>query len=386
MRTSPTRRHGAGPILAVGLLLAALSACAPSRGMEAWRLLADLGAGPAQEHAAEIDPAAGPTRANVAYDVAGHRYRGDLYRPADGAKAALVLVPGAAPQGKDDPRLVAVARALARARFAVLVPDLANLRALTVEAADRRRIADAARHLSRIAPASDGRPLGLVAISYAAGPALLAALEPDLRTRIDIVVTVGGYYDIEAVVAFFTTGFYRTDRTAPWRRGDPNVYGKWIFVRANAKRLADPRDRRLLGAVADRKLRDPAAPVDDLTARLGAEGRAVMALLANDDPAAVPRLIDALPGAIRREMAALDPSRRDLGRLEAALIALHGRDDRIIPFSESLALAAAAPPERTWLTLVDNLAHVDLEPPGLVDRLRLWRAAYRLLTLRDAAE
>ena len=45
-------------------------------------------------------------------------------------------------------------------------------------------------------------------------------------------------------------------------------------------------------------------------------------------------------------MAALDLSRADLSRLGARLILLHGRDDAIIPFTQSLALAAAAPAAR----------------------------------------
>jgi len=214
---------------------------------------------------------------------------------------------------------------------------------------------------------------------------VIAALEPDLRDRIAVVVTVGGYYDIAAVVTFFTTGAYRENPESPWQYGTPNAYGKWVFVRANARRLDDARDRRLLRALAQRKLDDLAAPIGDLVGRLGPQGRAVMALLDNRDPSAVPTRIAALPAAIRREMAALDPSRHDLRALQATLILLHGRDDRIIPYTESLALAHAAPPGGACLTVVDNLAHVDLEPPGLLDRLRLWRAAYRLLTLRDAA-
>lgn len=373
------RRPGHWVSVALPMLaLAVLSACAPARGLQAWRLLDDLAAGPAGD-------AAGSTRTIVDYRVGDRTYLGDLYRPTAGAQAALVLVPGAAPEGKDDPRLVATARALARARFAVLVPDLANLRALTVEAADTGRIADAARYLLQAKPAGADRPLGLVAISYAAGPALLAALEPDLRDRIAVVVTVGGYYDIAAVVTFFTTGAYRENPESPWQYGTPNAYGKWVFVRANARRLDDARDRRLLRALAQRKLDDLAAPIGDLVGRLGPQGRAVMALLDNRDPSAVPTRIAALPAAIRREMAALDPSRHDLRALQATLILLHGRDDRIIPYTESLALVRAAPPGRACLTVVDNLAHVDLEPPGLIDRLRLWRAAYRLLTLRDAA-
>lgn len=344
-------------------------------------MLADVAAGPGPSTLKEITSK--PTRDAIRYRVAGRAYRADLYRPGEPAKAALVLVPGAAERGKDDPRLVAFATSLARARFVVLVPDIESLRALTIGPEDAGRIADALRHLSGRddVPAPDS--LGLVAVSYAVGPALLAAIEPDLRDRIRFILAVGGYYDMTAAVTFFTTGYYREDPEAPWRYKVPNAYGKWVFLRANSGRLEDARDRWLLAAMARRKLKDLEAPVDDLAARLGPEGHAVHELLINRDPEAVPALIAALPQGVRDDMAALDVSRAALSRLEAALILLHGRDDAIIPYTESQALAAAAPAERVTLCLVDNLSHVDLGPGDLPDALRLLAATYRLLALRD---
>jgi hypothetical protein len=68
------------------------------------------------------------------------------------------------------------------------------------------------------------------------------------------------------------------------------------------------------------------------------------------------------------------------------VLLIHGRDDRIIPASESAALAAALPPDRTHLYLVDSLAHADLAPGGWRDLLTLSQAAYRLLAIRDGAD
>ncbi len=294
-----------------------------------------------------------------------------------------MLVPGAAERGKDDPRLIAFATSLARARFLVLVPDIESLRALTIGPEDTGRIADALRHLGGRDDVPRPDALGLVAISYAAGPAILAALAPDLRERVGFVLAVGGYYDMGAVVTFFTTGKHREGPHAPWRHNIPNAYGKWVFLRANAGRLEDDRDRWLLAAMARRKLADLEAPLDDLAARLGPEGRSVHTLLVNHDPEAVPALIAALPQGLRSDMAALDLSRAELATLEAELILLHGRDDAIIPYTESLALAAALPRDRVTLGLVDNLSHVELGPGGLPDALRLLAATYRLLALRD---
>jgi pimeloyl-ACP methyl ester carboxylesterase len=307
---------------------------------------------------------------------------GDLYWP-DGAKAALVLVPGVVPEGKDDPRLVALAQTLVRARFAVLVPDIANLRAQQVSPDDARAIAAAIAWLAGCGEPG-ARSVGVMAISYAAGPAILAALRPDTAPHVRFLVAIGGYYDTEAVVTFFTTGYFRAGAVQPWQEGSPNAYGKWVFVAANAQRLDDPDDREALAAMAGRKLNDLEADVTDLQAGLGPQGRAVTALLDNRDPDRVPALIGNLPEAVRGDLAGLDLSRADLSQLEARLLLVHGRDDPIIPSTESEALAAAAP-DGTSLYVVDSLAHVELDPAGLVDGFRLWRAVYRLLAFRDAA-
>jgi fermentation-respiration switch protein FrsA (DUF1100 family) len=368
----------AGGLASAALLAAALIACSPVRVFEAGRLLREVAAGPA------LKGADAPKREAVAYRGTEQTYRADLYRPAEAAPAAaLVLVPGLAPEGKDDPRFVALAESLARARFAVLAPDIASLRRLSVSAANVREIADSIAHLAGRDVGAEDPPLGVAAISYAVGPALLATLEPDVAGRIDFLVSIGGYHDIGAMLAYVTTGFYRDAPGGAWQRGRPNARGKWIFAEANAARLDEPRDRVTLAAIAGRRQADPAADIDDLTPLLLPDGRAALTLLTNSDPDRVPDLIAALPETLRADLAALDVKGRDLATAPAHLLLVHGRDDPVIPASESAALAAAAPPGRAHLYVVDNLAHVDLGDGGLLDALTLWRAAYRLLALRD---
>ena len=154
-------------------------------------------------------------------------------------------------------------------------------------------------------------------------------------------------------------------------------------MRSNAARVEDRRDRALLTGMALRKMENLDAPLDDLLAKLGPEGRRVYALLENRDPDAVPGLIARLPEGVRTEIAALDLKRRDLSKLGAELILLHGRDDPIIPETQSMALAAALPEGRGHLYLPDNLAHVELADGGLADGIALLPAVYRLLELRD---
>ena len=239
-----------------------------------------------------------------------------------------MLVPGADRAGKQHPLFVAFAETLAAAGFLVLVPDIESLRALQLSAADAARIAGAVAHMAERPEGQRG--VVLAAISYAVGPAVLAALRPDVAARIPAVLGIGGYHDAKAAVTFFTTGGFRGPQ-GDWQRQAATNHGRWVFLRANLQRLSSPEDRRLLLELARLRAAAPQAPVAHLTTRLGPEGRAVWALLSNREPARSRALIGALPAGIRRELEALDLSARDLSDLQAELILVHGRDDPVLP-------------------------------------------------------
>lgn len=364
--------------LALVVVAVAVAAARPiSRGIEAGLVLADIAAGPGPSLLKRWTET--PVRRAVAYTVAGRRHEADLYETSS-ARASLVLVPGALATGKDDPRLVAFADTLARAEFEVLVPDIPSVRALKLRASDAADVADAVVHLGG---SGAPKPFGVVGLSYAAGPAILALLEPGIGDKVAFCLAIGGYYDADAVLTFFTTGYYRDPPGGSWRHREPNAYGKWLFVAGNVGLVHDPADADLLAKIAARKLADLSADIGDLAKGLGPEGGAVLDFTTNLDPNRAPALIKALPEDVRREIAALDLKRRDLSKLKPDLILVHGRDDAIVPESQSMELAAAAPHARLYL--IERLAHVNLGPVGMHDAFTLWRAVYRLLEERDGA-
>lgn len=321
-----------------------------------------------------------PIRQTIRYAVEGREYIADIHRPTHGAKASIILVPGLVPQGKNDPRLVAMARTLARADFRVLVPELPGIRSLSVHRGHVESIRDAMIHARRSGALPAEAPLGLMAFSYAAGPAFLAALEPGEAKKVDFILAVGGYHDLEAVLQYFTTGYYQAgDR---WRYQPPRPAAKWSFVLANLDRIESPADRSLLRSIALRRMTDPDAVIHHLAGQLGPGGGAVYRLVTNDDPAATPTLINELPAPIRDEIRALDLAGKSLAGIGASVILVHGRQDDVIPYTQSVELAERLPEGRTHLFLVDGLMHVDLEPDWK-DRIALWRAVRLLLAERD---
>jgi hypothetical protein len=358
-----------------------LAACVQLPDDEAGRLLEDLAAGAGASRLKQLTPA--PSRQLLAYTVENRHYRGDIYVSAEPPLAAMVLVPGVTEAGKDDPRLVNFATTLARARFVVLTPDIANLRALRVSARDAQAVADAFRHLHERAECAARCKTGIGAFSYAVGPAMLAALDPVIRDDVDFILGVGGYYNLEEVITFFTTGYFQ--QQGEWRYLPPNSYGKWVFVLSNAELLSRPSDQSALKAIARRRLADANADIDSLRAGLSPPGRSLLALLENRDRTRAALLIDALPPSVKAHIETLTLANKPLSSLGARLILLHGRDDPIIPYNQSAALAAAVAPGHADLFIIDGLAHVDVNPLGL-DRSTAWRAVGALLALRaDAA-
>lgn len=364
--------------IVVALGVAAFATGVAQRAYEASRWLVEFA------HSADTRGSLRPMmRAPLDYEVDGRRYKADIYRPLTPPRAAVVLLHGASVGGKDEPRLVDFAAQLAAARFIVLVPDLVRLRKLQLRAATRTDVVDAVRYMASAPELVPNQNLGIVAISVAAEPAIMAALEPTIPEQLRFVLAIGGYYDMLATLTFATTGYFHDGTQG--HHLQPNAYGKWVFALSNVEMLRNLADRRTMTAIAWRKLKDPDAKVDNLIARLTPEGQVLYRFLANTDPDQVRSLLAALPPEVKAEIAALSLSNKDLAAVRAAVILVHGRDDTIIPYSESIALARALPAERTQLYLVRGLFHVDLRL-GLGDYWQLWRAAYALLRQRDEGQ
>jgi pimeloyl-ACP methyl ester carboxylesterase len=293
----------------------------------------------------------------------------DLWRPAaPEAHPTLVLVHGLTPEGKDDPRLRWAASLLARGGFRVVVPDLPALRALRLRPDDAAVVAAALRQAAADPAAGAGR-IALVAVSVGSQPALAAAASPGVSDRLRLVVTLGGYAEARELVRYFTTGAYRLGTLAGQVRHDPAAVR--TFLGTNLDLVRDPTDRAAVAAALEGQ---------PLPASAGVEARAVLAVLANRDPARLDALLAALPAETRGLLDALSPA-RVVGRLRARLLLVHGRDDPAIPFTESLRLAAAADPARTRLVLVHLLAHVEGRAPAWTqarDLVALWSAVYEL--------
>jgi len=292
--------------------------------------------------------------------------KADLYLPGPkGRRGGILLNHGVIDTGKDDPRLKRFATVLCQTGFVVIVPDFQGMRSFRISPSDVDEIQTAFFHfVSRPEVRSDS--CGLFGFSYGAGPTIIAACRPEVREKVRFVVSFGGYYNLKNVLSFIATGHFEFQGQSFFRK--PQEYGKWVFLANNLDWVESPEDRAVLRKILKLKLRDEHAPIDPFLSQLGGEGRNVLNLLSHADPSQTESFIQKLPPAIRSSMADLSVA-PVLKNLQAQLILAHGVDDDLVPFTETLRLAEAAPdPGKVHVKILKTFSHMDPEEKPLTLR------------------
>jgi pimeloyl-ACP methyl ester carboxylesterase len=291
---------------------------------------------------------------------AGGTFDATLFLPEGffGPLPGWVTLHGITRSGRKHPTLVRFVRALSASGAAVLVPEIPEWREMYLapaEAEDTMRAAILA--LANREETQPGR-LGAMGFSFGAPQALMAGTDPELIPHLRAVASFGGYFDLERTARFLFTGEHewRGDRY----RIEPDPYGRWVV---GGNFLSETEEYGDTGAVAGalldlaRSAGDVQVPSWDpihdtrkkeLEAALPEAGRGLFRAFAPDAGTRMPpsqddHLIRALAKAARGVSPRFDIGSR-LKDIRVPVRLIHGRQDRLIPFSETLRMAEGFPP------------------------------------------
>jgi pimeloyl-ACP methyl ester carboxylesterase len=278
--------------------------------------------------------------------------------PGDRPRTGWVVLHGITRPGRKHPELLRFVRGLASTGGRVLIPEIPPWTDLCFEPERALEIIRGA--VLHLAESPGVRPGGVVLMGFSFGgpQALLAAADRSLAPRIRGVVSWGGYADLDRVVAFQFTGRHRWTGREESIRPDP--YGRWV-IGANCLTLTPGyRDRgdtakalyRLAAEAGERQL-PPLDPALDplrveLREKLPGKERALFDLFAppwnrDPDPERGADLAGELTTAARARMPLLDPIPR-VESVDVPVRLLHGRSDRLIPYTETFRLEQALKP------------------------------------------
>jgi pimeloyl-ACP methyl ester carboxylesterase len=266
-----------------------------------------------------------------------------------------VVLHGITRPGRFHPSLLRFVRALASSRAAVVVPQIPEWVDLRLE--PERTIPSvraALDGLRSLASTSDG-PYGLIGFSFAAPQVMITAAHEDIAHRLGGVIGFGGYCHVESMVRFQMTGCFEWEGTTQHLRPDP--YGRWIMggnhltsipEYRNAQDVADALWRLAVEAGERRILAwDPSYDTlkEQLRKQVSKDRRELFDLFAppsDREPASseAERITPLLTHAALEASPLLDPL-PFLDRVEIPVQLIHGRNDRVIPYTETLRLEAA---------------------------------------------
>ena len=315
-----------------------------------------------------------------------------VYRPSSGGTRSVAVFPGVHAGGVDEPRLVTLTHRLAAAGAIVLSVPLPDLRAFRVTPESTDVIEDALLWMSgRRDLARDGR-VGAIGISFSGGLLAVAAGRPSLRDKLTAAVSLGGHADLPRVLRYLCTGALPDGTVRA-----PHDYSVAVMLRAALPRLVpaedlDAADRVLVMFLEASSLAsmEPARGVslwNDAAAAaetLGEPARRLLRLVNDRDTAALGSRLLPYVDAIGADPA-LSPERSPA--THARVLAIHGRDDNIIPSSETprLAsyLAAQGNHDVDWL-LTSVVSHATLQVD--VSLREAWRLVRFWTTVWSALE
>jgi pimeloyl-ACP methyl ester carboxylesterase len=214
----------------------------------------------------------------------------------------------------------------------------------------------------------------------------MAANHPEMRDRVGVVVTFGGYCDLERTLRCQLTGLHEWQGVT--HRIEPDPYGRWVLA---SNYLTEVPGYEGAGAVsaalrrmalASTEQRVPAwdprldALKEELRCGLSPGHRELFDLFAPPSTRPVSgsdrseAMAVELAGACRRTEPLLDPV-PGLDRIRVPVHLFHGRGDRLVPYTESLRFREALPAALAANVTVTGLfAHsADHRPAALKERI-----------------
>lgn len=312
-----------------------------------------------------------------------------LYEPDAASHRPFVIFPGVHSGGLDEPRLVTFSRRLAATGTPVLSVPLPDLREFRLTERTTDMIEDTTIWLSERTELTRDRRVGLAAVSFAGGLALVAAGRPSLADRVHVVVSLGGHADLPRTMTYLCTGRLPDGTVRP-----PHDYGVVIILLGAIERVVPPDQVAVLTRAVHTFLDASSADSSNQprSAELFAEARRqadqlpepsaqFMKWVLDRDVAALGArllpLVEDLGGA-----AALSPARSRAPQVPVFL--LHGDQDNVIPSSETTMAAAYLESQGNhrvrWL-LTPLVTHANLaERVGLGDAWKLVRFWKELLS------
>lgn len=338
----------------------------------------------------------------VAIQRDGQRIPATFIRPTRtrGRLPCWIAIGGVSLKGRFHPQLVRFTEALASTGAGVLVPELPEWRRLSV--CPRIILPTVQASVDYLNERPDVEPggYGVIGFSFGAVGAVLAASDDEVVAHVRGAVAFGGYGCLTRTLGCMLTGDHEWEDDSHQLQPDP--YGRWVVASNYLTRVPGYEDaadvaeatKRLATEASSKRVsawepyHDPM--IADLRRSIAPRRRPLFDLLATPttdprpDRRACADFANQLADTCRAAEPLLDPL-DNLPRVRVPTQVIHGRGDRLIPFTEGLRLMDGLPANmKRGVTVTGMINHSkDHVPSSTVEHAReaalLFRALHQLV-------
>jgi dienelactone hydrolase len=284
-----------------------------------------------------------------------------------------IAIGGVSRKGRFHPQLVRFTEALASSGAMVLVPGLPEWRRLSVS--PRVTLPTVRASVEYLNGRDDVVPqqYGLIGFSFGASGVAIAASHEEIADQIGGAVLFGGYCCLERTLGCMLTGEHEWEAESHQLHPDP--YGRWVVASNYLTQVPGYEDAvdvsdaaRQLATAASGKRVSAWEPYHDemireLRTTIDASRRELFDMIATattderPDRERCAELAKALSDTCRRLEPQLDPV-TSLDQVRVPTQVIHGRGDRLVPFTEGMRLMENLPEDvRRGVTVTKMINH-----------------------------
>jgi pimeloyl-ACP methyl ester carboxylesterase len=300
---------------------------------------------------------------------------------------AWIAVGGVSRLGRLHPQMRRFSSALAATGAAVLVPEVPEWQNLDVTPRPALPTIRASLDLLERRAELRGGKVGVVGFSFGAPQVAIAATEADVARRVAGIALFGSYCSLERIITFLLTGSHEWEGTD--YKSIPDAYGRWVLASRYLTEVPGEEDaadvaaalHALASEASERGIpgwdarHDPR--IRELRGRISPGRRELFDLFATPSDIERPPRDEVLAVARRlfetclRVEPLLEPGPR-LATLRVSAHLIHGRGDRLIPYTETMRLGRQLPAAaRRGVTVTGLFGHTaGHSPESLIERVR----------------
>ncbi|MCB1193286.1 MAG: hypothetical protein H7A23_25225 [Leptospiraceae bacterium] len=258
-------------------------------------------------------------------------YKTRFYIPSNNRlPKTILLIHGMSVLGIEDNRLVELAQNLCCSGFSVITPEFEELKHLKIQYDTIENIIDVLKSLNLKSNLIDTENIGFFSISFTGGLGLISATDKDVSGLIRAILVIGGYSDFSS-----TACYVLEDKNS-------DEYGRLIFlynfidlVLEKSENLKDVLYESAVDNAFRRYGKDSVA--NKLIQDLNIRDKEIYQKIWNQDDYSVNlgREIFESISTLAQKMSPIEY----VERINAPISLLHGKDDRVIPETETIKLS-----------------------------------------------